>query len=226
MIWIALVSCLCTPVIFFALRSAARGRLDLNALKSDFNRSVEEKESEFVRRIRRKNWRRNLQKVFSSGLNAVETIGSLGSASIQPALAATRSQMDLISRVAQQEIVSAVESGKLASQVILEDGANIYLLILPEQHDRNQLIRRHGSFGKGWVMHMEMLRAIARRQTVTDALVSFVIFLNPDAEKGFVVLTYFDYKMAILPAKYAAEEDVDSKTAMTGLLTFELDMAE
>ena len=102
---------------------------------------------------------------------------------------------------------AALATGEVRSMLVRTGGAALYLVLVPGRADEPKTLRRHPSFGGGWLRHAARLLAALRQSGSRDPLVALVVFLRADASQGTLLCALHDDGGALVPLMLLDERE-------------------
>ncbi len=102
---------------------------------------------------------------------------------------------------------AALATGEVRSLLVRTGGAALYLVLVPGRADEPKTLRRHPSFGGGWLRHASRLLTALRQSGSRDPLVALVVFLRADASQGTLLCALHDDGGALVPLMLLDERE-------------------
>ncbi|MCC7000460.1 MAG: hypothetical protein IT370_38030 [Deltaproteobacteria bacterium] len=102
---------------------------------------------------------------------------------------------------------AALATGEVRSLLVRTGGAALYLVLVPGRADEPKTLRRHPSFGGGWLRHAARLLAALRQSGSREPLVALVVFLRADASQGTLLCALHDDGGALVPLMLLDERE-------------------
>jgi hypothetical protein len=109
--------------------------------------------------------------------------------------------------VVHEVVARSLETAEVQSVLVAERGTYAYVVVVPNRHEHDHLLRRHASFAAGWRDHLEGVRASLLAGGEFSALAVFLFFLEPGAGESVLLVSYADAGRVVLPGALAHEAD-------------------
>jgi len=101
----------------------------------------------------------------------------------------------------------ALETAEVQSALVAERGTYAYVVVVPNRHEHDHLLRRHARFAAGWRDHLEGVRASLLAGGEFTALTAFLFFLEPVAGESVVLVSFADPGRVVVPGALAHDAD-------------------
>lgn len=101
-----------------------------------------------------------------------------------------------------------LETGELQSMIIKSDALLVYIIFFPGMHDQPSLLKRHKSFSKGWIAHIDYIHTLINSKAEQFTLADLALFLTPNLREGVMYLAFEDKEYQLLPAGLLDESEV------------------
>ncbi len=147
---------------------------------------------------------------------AIRSEGTPESAAVVKALADLASHEGELAETARSLVRDVVTHGEVRSELLELGGSTVYLVVVPGMHDQPQAFRRHEAFSRGWLAHVDRLKAMVARSKLPSRLVSLFLFVRPDGSETAMLVALEDGATRYLPFGLLDEQEVHAGAGRQG----------